>query len=85
MNNILLRMERISKTYPGVQALDNVSLQLERGEVLALAGENGAGKSTLMKILSGTVEPTSGQIFLDGEEVKFANPKQTMDAGISIM
>lgn len=85
MNNILLRMERISKTYPGVQALDNVSLQLERGEVLALAGENGAGKSTLMKILSGTVEPTSGQIFLDGEEVKFANPKQAMDAGISIM
>lgn len=85
MNSILLRMQHISKTYPGVQALNDVSLQLERGEVLALAGENGAGKSTLMKILSGTVTPTSGQILIDGKEVQFSNPKQAMDAGISIM
>ncbi len=85
MNDILLQMQHISKTYPGVQALDDVSLTLDYGEILALAGENGAGKSTLMKILSGTVTPTKGHIFLKGKEQHFLNPKQAMDAGISIM
>ena len=85
MEHVLLSMQHISKSYPGVQALDDVSLRLDRGQVLALAGENGAGKSTLMKILSGSVTPSAGTILLDGEAVSFANPRQALDAGISIM
>ena len=57
----LLELASVSKTYPGVKALDRVSLKVERGEVVALIGENGAGKSTLMKILGGVVEPTEGR------------------------
>ena len=85
MEHVLLSMQHISKSYPGVQALDDVSLRLDRGQILALAGENGAGKSTLMKILSGSVTPGGGTILLDGEEVSFSNPRQALDAGISIM
>ena len=85
MEHVLLSMQHISKSYPGVQALDDVSLRLDRGQILALAGENGAGKSTLMKILSGSVTPSGGTILLDGEEVSFSNPRQALDAGISIM
>ena len=85
MEHVLLSMQHISKSYPGVQALDDVSLRLDRGQILALAGENGAGKSTLMKILSGSVTPSGVTILLDGEEVSFSNPRQALDAGISIM
>ena len=80
MEHVLLSMQHISKSYPGVQALDDVSLRLDRGQILALAGENGAGKSTLMKILSGSVTPSGGTILLDGEEVSFSNPRQALDA-----
>jgi len=62
----LLELLAVSKTYPGVKALDRVDLSVGRGEVLALIGENGAGKSTLMKILGGVVEPTEGGIRIDG-------------------
>ena len=85
MSEILLTMQHISKTYPGVQALDDVSLELNKGEVLALIGENGAGKSTLMKILSGSVTPSSGKIYLEGKEISFTGPRQALTAGISIM
>ena len=85
MEHVLLSMQHISKSYPGVQALDDVSLRLDRGQILALAGENGAGKSTLMKILSGSVTPSGGTILLDGEEVSFSTPRKALDAGISIM
>ena len=62
VESVLLEMNQICKSFPGVRALDKVNLRLERGEVLALLGENGAGKSTLIKALSGAVIPDSGNI-----------------------
>jgi ABC-type sugar transport system ATPase subunit len=61
----LLEMRNISKSFPGVRALNDVSLQLNRGEVLALVGENGAGKSTLIKVLGGAHTPDSGELYLE--------------------
>jgi inositol transport system ATP-binding protein len=81
----LLRMDGISKHFPGVQALKSVSLDVFSGECLALVGENGAGKSTLMKILSGVYPPDEGQIFLDGKRVVLSNPHQAQQLGISII
>jgi ABC-type sugar transport system ATPase subunit len=78
-------MEGISKTFPGVQALQDVSLEIYPGEVLGLVGENGAGKSTLMKILSGVYEPTEGTILLDGQPVTIHDPRQAQRLGISII
>ena len=68
MEKVLLNMKAISKTFGSVQALKEVSLDLYAGEVLALMGENGAGKSTLMNILSGSLQPTKGEIYLKGEK-----------------
>lgn len=81
----LLQMEHISKAFPGVKALDDVSLTLYPGEVLALVGENGAGKSTLMKILSGAYHQDAGEIVLEGRRVAFATPSDAMQMGIRIM
>ena len=67
--NVLLRMEGINKSFPGVKALDNVSLTVRAGTVHALMGENGAGKSTLMKCLFGVYNKDSGHIYLEGKEV----------------
>ena len=64
----------ISKEFPGVKALTDVSIDFYPGEVHALLGENGAGKSTLIKILSGVYTPTSGKVLLDGEEIVFTSP-----------
>ena len=83
MKEILLRMKDISKTFGSVQALKAVSLDLYAGEVLALMGENGAGKSTLMNILSGSLQPTEGEIFLKGEKVTVSNPITAKKLGIS--
>lgn len=69
--DILLQMTDITKTFPGVKALDHVSLTLKRGTVHALMGENGAGKSTLMKCLFGIYNKDSGTILLEGKEVNF--------------
>ena len=73
MEKVLLNMKAISKTFGSVQALKEVSLDLYAGEVLALMGENGAGKSTLMNILSGSLQPTKGEIYLKGEKVRQEN------------
>ena len=67
----LLRLDNISKEFPGVKALADVSFDLRHGEVHAVCGENGAGKSTLMKIISGVYQPTSGTITYKGEERNF--------------
>src|SRR3954447_21562497 len=81
----LLRVERVTKSFPGVLALQDVSLEVHPGEVLGLVGENGAGKSTLMKILSGVYQPDSGEIILDGKPVTLHSPRQAQDLGISII
>lgn len=79
----LLRMEGISKAFPGVQALDRVDFEAYSGEVMALVGENGAGKSTLMKILSGAYQKDSGRIYLEGKRVEIQNPYHAQLLGIS--
>jgi ribose transport system ATP-binding protein len=83
--NQLLTIEGVTKSFPGVRALDGVHLDLDRGEVLALVGENGAGKSTLMKILSGIYTADAGRILIDGEEVQIDGPKDAQRRGISII
>ena len=84
-HNILLSAEDISKQFPGVKALDGVNFELRAGEVHALLGENGAGKSTLSKCFIGIHQPTSGQIYLEGAPVSFANTRQALDAGVSMI
>jgi len=81
----LLQMIGISKEFPGVRALDDVSLEVHVGECLALMGENGAGKSTLMKIVSGVYPPDAGRILIGGEEVQPQNPHHAQQLGISII
>ncbi len=81
----ILEMKNISKSFPGVKALEDVSLRVHRGEVLALLGENGAGKSTLMKILSGVYIKDQGEIIIDGENVDIKGIKQAEKLGISII
>lgn len=83
----LLEMRGITKEFPGVKALDQVELHIDKGEVLALVGENGAGKSTLMKILSGAYEQDSGTIWLDGEEIdkNSYSPLVSLEKGISVI
>ncbi len=83
LDQTILTMEGISKAFPGVQALDDVSLTLKRGEVLCLVGENGAGKSTLMKILTGVDQPDTGSIFLNGNEIHPRSPLDALSLGIS--
>ncbi len=81
----LLEVREVSKHFPGVQALDRVSLQLQPGEVVAVVGENGAGKSTLMKILAGIYSPDGGSILLDGRPVRFSSVAEALRAGISLI
>src|ERR1700746_621463 len=81
----LLAMRGMSKRFPGVVALDNVSLEIGRGEVVALVGENGAGKSTLMKILGGVYQPDEGEIRVDGQPVKIQNVTDAMGLGIAFI
>jgi ribose transport system ATP-binding protein len=84
-NGIILKMNSIRKTFPGVTALDDIHFELYRGEVHVLLGENGAGKSTLVKILSGAYQKTSGEIFLFGRETSIRNPKHAQQLGVSII
>jgi ribose transport system ATP-binding protein len=81
----LLSMEHVNKSFPGVQALNDVALQVAKGEVHALVGENGAGKSTLMKILTGALPKDSGTIRLEGREVSIQTPGDALALGISMI
>ncbi len=83
--NVLLKMEHISKSFPGVKALDDVQLELKAGTVHALMGENGAGKSTLMKCLFGIYHKDEGKIFLDGKEVNFRDSKDALEHGVAMV
>jgi len=85
MSTTLLEMKEISKEFPGVKALDHVSIQVNQSEILALLGENGAGKSTLMKVLAGVHQPSNGQIYINGEPVAIEGPKHSQSLGISII
>ncbi|MFR4350602.1 MAG: sugar ABC transporter ATP-binding protein [Roseburia sp.] len=85
MGEVILRMERIDKSFTGVHALKGVRLDLQKGEVHALMGENGAGKSTLMKVLTGIYSKDAGTIEYEGKEVEFKTPKEAQDAGIAIV
>ncbi len=85
MSNVVLRMEGISKEFPGVKALDKVNLNVYEGKVMALLGENGAGKSTLMKILSGVYQKTEGELFLHQNKLEVTGPKDAMEKGIAII
>ena len=81
----LFRMEGISKSFPGVKALDNVSMDVHKGEVLGLVGENGAGKSTLMKILSGVYKADEGAIFIEGQKVIIDSVSKAQALGVGII
>ena len=84
-NGVVLSMENITKTFPGVVALDNVSIDLNKGEVLGILGENGAGKSTLIKILAGNYIKDSGEIFVDGQKFEIKGPAEAVASGIRVI
>ena len=79
------RVDGVSKSFRHVQALDNVSLEVNRGEVIGLVGENGAGKSTLLNILTGVLQADEGQLYVDGDPVSFTNPREAADYGVSLV
>lgn len=81
----LLYMERVSKAFPGVQALQSVDFELLAGEVHALVGENGAGKSTLIKVLSGVHRPDAGRLWLGSQETRARSPRDMMDLGVRVI
>ncbi len=82
---VLLKMVGITKTFPGVKALDGVNFELKRGTVHALMGENGAGKSTLMKCLFGMYAKDGGQIYLDGQEINFKSSREALNNGVAMV
>lgn len=84
-NPVILRMENITKQFPGVKALDGVSLNVKRGTVHALMGENGAGKSTLMKCLFGIYGKDGGKIYLEDQEINFKNSKEALENGVAMV
>jgi len=84
-SNFILEMKHISKQFPGVKALDDVSLTVRAGTVHAVMGESGAGKSTLMKCVFGIYQPDTGEIFMNGEHVHFADTRDAIDQGISMI
>ena len=85
MTEPLLRMQGITKEFPGVRALDGVDFDLYEGEVHCLVGENGAGKSTLIKILSGAYSKDKGKIYIRGREVEITDPHQGRMLGVSVI
>ena len=83
--DIILSMNGITKEFPGVKALDNVTIQVQRGTIHGLVGENGAGKSTLIKVLAGIYQPDAGEVVLNGQTQHFATPIEARRAGISVV
>ncbi len=81
----VLEVRAISKSFPGVKALDNVSFEIRKGEVVGLIGENGAGKSTLLKILNGVYQADEGAILIDGQQVTVDSPRHAFDSGIAMV
>ena len=84
-NNYILTLKNITKEFPGVKALDDVTINIERGTIHGLVGENGAGKSTLIKVLAGIYRPNKGEIILDGKPCRFNGPIEARRAGISVV
>lgn len=84
-DEVILEIKNLTKYFPGVKALDNIDLNIEKGEVHALLGENGAGKSTLVKIVSGAISRDSGEIYFDGIKKEFASPREAHKVGISVI
>ena len=85
MDEFLLEVDGVEKSFPGVRALADMQLNVRRGEVLALVGENGAGKSTLMKLLSGIYTPDAGTFRIGGQQVDISGPKRAQELGVSII
>ena len=85
MDNYILTLKNITKEFPGVKALDDVTINIERGTIHGLVGENGAGKSTLIKVLAGIYQPNKGEIILDGKPCRFNSPIEARRAGISVV
>ena len=81
MSDLILEMQHITKTYPGVRALDDVSISFRKGEVHAIVGENGAGKSTLIKVITGAIVPNEGTIIYKGKSYSHFNPQQAKKLG----
>ena len=85
MSEAVLDVRRVSKAFPGVLALDDVSIRLEAGQIHALLGENGAGKSTLIKILTGVHAPDTGEVWLRGSLVRLQTPREAIGLGIGVV
>jgi inositol transport system ATP-binding protein len=83
--NYLLEVDHVTKEFPGVLALDDVTLRIRPGTVHALMGENGAGKSTLMKIVAGIYQPDAGMLLLKGQPIRLNNPLDALEAGIAMI
>lgn len=84
-NDEILKLDNISKAFSGNFVLKNIDFSIRKGEVRALVGENGAGKSTMIKIIAGAIRSDGGMVYLEGEPVAFASPKESLMAGISVM
>jgi ABC-type sugar transport system ATPase subunit len=85
MSEYILELNEITKIFPGVRALNNVHFDLKPGEIHAICGENGAGKSTLIKIVAGVHKPDQGQIFVNGKEVSFQVPMDSLKSGVAVI
>ena len=84
-NDTILKIEGVTKVYPGVCALNDVSFEVKKGQVHALMGENGAGKSTLIKVISGAIHPEKGSIWIDGKSYEHLTPARAMELGIGVI
>ena len=84
-DNIICKINHVTKRFPGVIALDNINFDIKKGEVHAIVGENGAGKSTLMNVLSGVYPADEGSVEFEGRKVRFKEPKEAQDVGIAMI